>query len=116
MTLSRLELGFESPWGRHLHQTGDTVECRNCREGPKIKGSRFFVAFFVKWYGFRRKGASLNYRIKLPSSSNGSLFDTLIPELSPLSYNTKTSRQKAVERAKSLSLALSNAVVSVETI
>lgn len=44
MTLSRLELGFESPWGRHLHQTGDTVECRNCREGPKIKGSRFFVA------------------------------------------------------------------------
>ena len=38
------------------------------------------------------------------------------PELSLLSNNTKTSRQKAVERAKSLSLALSNAVVSVETI
>ena len=37
------------------------------------------------------------------------------PDLSLLSNNTKTSRQKAVERAKSLSLALSNAVVSVET-
>ena len=48
MTLSRLELGFESPWGRHLHQTGDTVECRNCRESPKIKGSRFFIARFCQ--------------------------------------------------------------------
>lgn len=45
MTLSRLELGFESPWGRHLHQTGDTVECRRSPRKPgRIKGSRFFIA------------------------------------------------------------------------
>lgn len=120
MTLSRLELGFESPWGRHLHQTGDTVECRNCREGPKIKGSRFFVAFFceVVWISHKRGFIQLPDKAtkllewKSVQHSN----TTSGPELSPLSYNTKTSRQKAVERAKSLSLALSNAVVSVETI
>ena len=58
MTLSRLELGFESPWGRHLHQTGDTVECRNRREGPKIKGSRFFVAHWISLY---RGGVSTKF-------------------------------------------------------
>lgn len=120
MTLSRLELGFESPWGRHLHQTGDTVECRDSREGLKIKGSRFFVAFFLNWYGFRRRGGGF---IQLPDKATKLLEwksvrhtnTTSEPELSLLSNNTKTSRQKAVERAKSLSLALSNAVVSVET-
>ena len=44
MTLSRLELGFESPWGRQSTETAETVEYWNCRESPKIKGSRFFVA------------------------------------------------------------------------
>lgn len=120
MTLSRLELGFESPWGRHLHQTGDTVECRDCREGPKIKGSRFFVAFFLNWYGFRRKGGFFQLPDKatklLEWKSVRHTNTTSEPELSLLSNNTKTPRQKAVERAKSLSLALSNAVVSVETI
>ena len=98
MTLSRLELGFESPWGRHLHQTGDTVECRDCREGPKIKGSRFFVAFFLNWYGFRRKGASFSYWIKLPSSPNGSLFDTPIPLQSQIFHSFPTTQRPLGKR------------------
>ena len=45
MTLSRLELGFESPWGRHQTSTRATpLNVENCRESPKVKGSRFFVA------------------------------------------------------------------------
>ena len=98
MTLSRLELGFESPWGRHLHQTGGTVECRDSREGPKIKGSRFFVAFFLNWYGFRRKGASFSYWIKLPSSSNGSLFDTPIPLQSQSFHSFPTTQRPLGKR------------------
>lgn len=118
MTLSRLELGFESPWGRHLHQTGGTVECRDSREGPKIKGSRFFVAFSeLVWIS--QKGGFIQLLDKatklLEWKSVRHTNTTSEPELSLLSNNTKTSRQKAVERAKSLSLALSNAVVSVET-
>ena len=45
MTLSRLEPGFESPWGRHQNSKRTTplnVEAR--REAPRIKGSRFFIA------------------------------------------------------------------------
>lgn len=47
MTLSRLELGFESPWGRQSTETAETVEYRNCRESPKIKGSRFFYCLYL---------------------------------------------------------------------
>lgn len=44
MTLSRLELGFESPWGRQ-NNTDDTVECRRSPRKPgRIDGSRFFIA------------------------------------------------------------------------
>ncbi len=119
MTLSRLELGFESPWGRHLHQTGDTVECRDCREGPKIKGSRFFCCLFSELVWISQKGGFIQLLDKatklLEWKSVRHTNTTSEPDLSLLSNNTKTSRQKAVESAKSLSLALSNAVVSVET-
>lgn len=119
MTLSRLELGFESPWGRHLHQTGDTVECRNCREGPKSR-VRGFLLLFCEVVWISQKGGFIQLPDKatklLEWKSVRHINTTSEPDLSPLSNNTKTSRQKAVESAKSLSLALSNAVVSVETI
>ena len=41
MTLSRLELGFESPWGRQ-NNTDDTVECRNLPRKPKNQGFAVF--------------------------------------------------------------------------
>ena len=41
MTLSRLELGFESPWGRQ-NNTGDTVECRNLPRKPENQGFAVF--------------------------------------------------------------------------
>lgn len=91
MTLSRLELGFESPWGRHLHQTGDTVECRNCREGPKIKGSRFLLPFCEVVWILQKRGF-----IQLPDKATKlvewksvrHINTTSGPELSLLSYNT----------------------------
>ena len=91
-----------------------------CRESPKIKGSRFFVAFFSELVWISQKGGFIQLLDKatklLEWKSVRHTNTTSEPELSLLSNNTKTSRQKAVERAKSLSLALSNAVVSVETI
>lgn len=99
MTLSRLELGFESPWGRHLHQTGDTVECRDCREGPKNQGFAVFCCLFSELVWISQKGGF----IQLPDKATKLLEwksvrhtnTTSEPKLSPLSNNTKTSRQKA---------------------
>ena len=54
MTLSRLELGFESPWGRHSTDTAETVEYCHCRESPEIKGSRFFIVFALSLSVVRR--------------------------------------------------------------
>lgn len=67
MTLSRLELGFESPWGRQ-NNTDNTVECRNRREGPKIKGSRFFVAHWISLY---RGGGDVSTKFIYVHSTRG---------------------------------------------
>ena len=90
MTLSRLELGFESPWGRQKIKIATYSLLLSNAANPNTK--------LLEWKSVRHFNT------------------TSEPDLSPLSNNTKTSRQKAVESAKSLSLALSNAVVSVETI
>ena len=87
---------------------------------PENQGFAVFCCLFSELVWISQKGGFIQLLDKatklLEWKSVRHTNTTSEPELSLLSNNTKTSRQKAVERAKSLSLALSNAVVSVETI
>lgn len=86
---------------------------------PEKQGFAVFCYLFSELVWISQKGGFIQLLDKatklLEWKSVRHTNTTSEPELSLLSNNTKTSRQKAVERAKSLSLALSNAVVSVET-
>lgn len=87
---------------------------------PENQGFAVFCCLFceVVWISQKRGFIQLPDKATklLEWKSVRHINTTSEPDLSPFSNNTKTSRQKAVESAKSLSLALSNAVVSVETI
>lgn len=68
MTLSRLEPGFESPWGRHQNSKRTTplnVEAR--REAPRIKGSRFFIAHWISLY----RGGNVSTKFVYVHSTRG---------------------------------------------